>query len=1171
MAENKDIEKKSTEEKSASVKSAIALKEEEILKFWQENDTFKKTLDKEAHKGEFVFYDGPPFATGLPHAGSLLASISKDAIPRYKTMQGFYVRRRWGWDTHGLPIESLVEKKLGLKTKKDILNIGIDVFNETARSLVLQYVSDWKWYVERVGRWVDFDNSYKTMDTAYIESVWWALKQIYDKGKLYEGNRVLMYCPHCETPLAKAEIAMDDTYKDVTEEAVTIKFKVIKSKFENDLTQATYLLAWTTTPWTLPGNVALAVHRDTEYVTIEKKDMGTGSLVRFILAEERLKDVFGEDEYKVIEKQKGKDLIGLQYEPLYTISVMGDHKGKKYSVVGADFVTTTEGTGIVHTAVMYGEDDYALGQKEGLPMVQLLDASATFNDKAPEIIRGQYIKKAEKTIKADLETRGLIFRRAMNTHSYPHCYRCGTPLIYNAVPSWFIDIQSVKKRMLKENEKINWIPEHLKDGRFKNIVDNAPDWTISRNRFWASPIPIWKERDGKGLLVIGSIDELKKYSKKSGNRYFFVRHGEAEHNVLDICSSDPESPFHVTEKGKEHVRATVMKLKSERVDMIIRSPFLRAKETADIIAEGLGFDKEKIKEDSRVAEYNFGDFNLKSWDEYSAFRKGHEFDMNFSVPNGESLQQTKNRFGDFLYDLEEKYKDKNIIVVTHGVGFQVVPSILVGMDGEHSAGVIRNTFRNIPDAYMEPFSVTKLSHNSNYELDLHRPYIDKIILEKDGKEYIRTTEVVDCWVESGCMPFAEYHYPFENKKEFEKRFPGDFVSEYIAQTRTWFYYMHSLGNLLFDKLAFKNVLTTGTLLAADGSKISKSKANYTDPLDNIDRFSADAFRFYLLGSVVMKAEDFNFKDEDLRVVQNRVVSLLSNTYTFFLLFKNDYNPLVKAKESTHILDKWIMSRLNQVIERVTYAFDHFDTVSAARQISDFVDDLSTWYVRRSRNRVKGENVLDKQFALSTMHKVFLDFAKVIAPIMPFISEEIFQGVRLPGDSQSVHLEAWPKAGKVDEELLKDMKVVRDLVSVALEKRSTAQIKVRQPLSKLKVKSEVLKSKLELIELVKDEVNIKEVTFGSSISDEMELDTVITPELKEEGDTQDVIRAFQELRKEKGLTPDEKVTGIVSISENFAGVIERNMDRIKKVTNISNIKVVRTSNPNTQTWFEVSLD
>src|SRR3989344_5925385 len=457
-------------------KSDSAKREEKILAFWKENHIFEKSQLKPAPKGEFVFYDGPPFATGLPHYGSLLSSIIKDVIPRYKTMQGFHVRRRWGWDCHGLPIENMIEKELGLKSKKEILALGIDNFNKACRSAVLRYAHEWKQYIDRVGRWVEFDNAYMTMDNTFIESVWWFLKENYKKGLLYEGRKVLLYCPHCETPLAKAEIAQDNSYKDVTEESVYVKFKIVG--FPD-----AYFLAWTTTPWTLPGNVALAVGENIDYV---EANVGKEILV---LAKERLSIIT--EPYEIVAEHKGKEMVGMEYEPLYEIAAVKNTGKKAWYVTSAGFVNTEEGTGVVHTAVIYGEDDYELGLKLDLPMVPLLDSAGHFNNQSPKFIQGEYFKKAEKAIKEDLEKKNLLFKREAHTHSYPHCHRCGTALLYNALSSWFIDIQKKKERMIDLNKKINWTPEHLKYGRFLNNVESAPDWTISRNRYWASPLPIW--------------------------------------------------------------------------------------------------------------------------------------------------------------------------------------------------------------------------------------------------------------------------------------------------------------------------------------------------------------------------------------------------------------------------------------------------------------------------------------------------------------------------------------------------------------------------------------------------------------------------------------------------------------------------------------------------------
>lgn len=1100
-------------------KSEVAKREEAILAFWKDRKIFEKTISKDAPKGEFVFYDGPPFATGLPHQGSLLSSTAKDAVPRYKTMRGYRVRRRWGWDTHGLPIESLVEKKLGLKNKKEILALGVKNFNETARSMVLQYVHDWKRYVDRLGRFVDFDNSYKTMDNSFIESVWWGLKEIHKKGNLYEGRKVLMYCPHDETPLAKAEIAMDNTYKDVTEEAVTVKFKV-KNPSARGLPENTYVLAWTTTPWTLPGNVALAVGPEINYIlTSENNDY-------VLVAQARQSEVLSKGVVVVDKEFKGSDLVGIEYESLFTIPKIQNTEGKKYQVVPADFVTTEDGTGIVHTAVMYGEDDFALGKKEGLPMVQLLNANGTFNDDAPEFLRGQYLKKAEAPIKEDLEKRGLLFKKEMHTHSYPHCYRCGTALIYNAVPSWFINIQAIKEKMLAENEKISWSPEHIKHGRFKHILDNAPDWTISRNRFWASPLPIWK--DGKGnITVIGSLEELKAHTKKSGNKYFVMRHGQTQHNVEGVLSFKDPNASALTLEGKEQVARAAETLKKENITRVYVSPYRRTKETAEIVLDRLGLPHDIVIEDERLHEFNPGSFDGKSKSELLAWEQSLA-SYHDPAPNGESYAEAKRRFGQFLYDIEKRHSNEIILVVGHGIGVEAMEIIAEGGNDD--------SWRAKPDSFtaknaeVRQINFVPLPHNDDYELDYHLPYIDEIqLVNEAGGVLKRTPEVVDCWVESGAMPFAEFHYPVENQEDFKKHWPADFVSEYVGQTRAWFYYMLAIGVSIFGHAPFKNVVVTGNVNGADGSKLSKSKGNYTDPFVIFDKYGADAFRYYLMSSVVMQAEDMTFKDDDVKEVSQRLLNILRNVVAFFNLYKADLKTQdVVRPDGTNVLDAWILTRLDALVGSATERMEAYDLPGAFRPVRDFVDDFSTWYVRRSRDRVKGSDEADAQNTLRTMRYVLHVLARLIAPVMPFVAEEIFNDVKTENDTESVHLASWPEVEKKGftlfgskerstSVLIEGMARVRGLASEALMLRQKANIKVRQPLASLSVPDTLAP---ELAELLADEVNVKKILPHAA---EVTLDTVLTPELIAEGDERAFMRAVAEARKTEGFSARDIVT------------------------------------------------
>lgn len=1138
---NKDIPQKTAPDS----KSDIAKREEAILHFWETNDIFKKSEEKDSPKGEFVFYDGPPFATGLPHYGSLLSSVIKDVIPRYKTMCGYRVLRRWGWDCHGLPIENMIEKELGLKSKKDILEMGIDKFNEACRASVLRYARDWKKYVERIGRWVQFENAYMTMDNSYIESVWWFMKNMHTKDMLYEGRKVLLYCPRCETPLAKAEVAMDNSYQDVTDESVYVKFKVTNPEKYN-LPENTYLLAWTTTPWTLPSNMALAVGKDIDYVLtddgyIQAKNDGLG----------------------VIKEFKGRELVGITYEPLFTIKkALAAKKTNTHTVLPAEFVTTEDGTGIVHIAPMYGEDDYELGLKEDLPIVPLLDASGHFTVDAPAFIQGDYFKKGEKKIKEDLEGRGHIFKRENHTHAYPHCHRCGTALIYSALISWFLNIQKVKDKMLKTNEDINWFPEYLKHGRYKNNIETAPDWTISRNRFWASPLPIWRHPKTDELLVIGSIDELKKHTKTSGNQYFMMRHGEADSNVEMIISSSPDNPHHLTESGKKEVRASAKTL--PKVDLIITSPLVRTKETADLVAETLGLSKEQVVVDDRLSEINLSILNNKHITAYWKLLPTYEERFMKGPEGGESVLDVKRRIGELLYEIEEKYSGRTILFVTHEYPVWMMQSVVGGMGYKELVELksVDNDF--IKTGEVRKLSFIPLPHDADYTLDLHRPYIDSVAVHADdGTELVRVPEVIDGWVESGSMPFAQHHYPFENEDVFEpksgffkkaKGYPGDFVAEYIAQTRTWFYYMHAVSVMLFGTASFKNVVTTGNILAEDGTKMSKSKGNYTDPLKNLDSFGADSLRYYLMSSVVMQAEDTRFVDVEVKEMHNRVVNILWNTFKFYVLYKDQYSDSYTQSNSPYVLDRWILSRLSQVVIEVTKELDAYNTVRATRAMRGFIDDFSTWYVRRSRDRFKSDDVDDKGYALATTRFVLTEFSKIIAPIMPFIAESIYQ--ETDSSLESVHLCDWPEAEEVDEKLLTSMQKVRDIVSLGLEARAAAGIKVRQPLATLTIPHALFPTDTAFHELIKDEVNVKEVVSGDGES--VEIDTTITNELKKEGMARELIRHIQQLRKDSDLTPQDTAKLSIDADEEFKKLVTEFEVDIKKTALISQITFASVS-------------
>ena len=829
-------------------KSDSALREERILEFWRENKTFEKSLKKESPRGHYVFYDGPPFATGQIHYGHILGSTAKDAIGRYQTMRGFYVPRKWGWDCHGLPIENIVEKELSIAGHKEIEAYGIDKFVEYARSKVLQYDTDWKRGIERIGRWVDFEGGYKTMDNTFIESVWWALSELNKKDLIYEGVRVLAYCARCETPIANSEIAMDNSYKDIADISVYAKFELQDEP-------NTFLLAWTTTPWTLPGNTAIAVNKNVDYVKVLVKrndeQKQTTSEETVILAKdlfEKLKVRFPDS--TIIAEFKGADLVGKSYKPVfpYYKDVSMPNKENIWKVWHADFVTTDKGTGIAHEAPAFGEDDMILAKENNIPWIIHVDETGRFK---PEVIDFAGLKVKPKDTAEDkdahlrsdievikyLQQTGAYFDKEKIMHSYPHCMRCDTPIIYYALPSWFINIQKNKKDILKNAEFMNWIPSHLKEGRFKNIAESAPDWNISRNRYWASPLPIWKCEKCKEKKFIGSLEDLRKNSVKSGNHYYVMRHGEAENNAKNVYSSD-RNKNHLTEVGRGQVLQTAELLKKKNITKIYCSPFLRTRETAELVAETIGYPKEKIIFDDRIRELEFGDFSERPVDEYWEFMKGKTWDFDTEVPGGESFQDGKRRFGDFLYDINAKEKGESILIVSHGLSVELIPAIIEGADKKRSLEIFHSNMKNRNAELHHEHGFVPLPHNSDYELDLHRPYIDEVKLVCDhstssgqvcGGAMERIPEVLDCWFESGSMPFAQDHYPFENPSWKNNNFPAGFVAEYIGQVRTWFYYTHIVSSLLFDNAPFRNLVTTGTVRAEDGQKMSKSKHNYPDP------------------------------------------------------------------------------------------------------------------------------------------------------------------------------------------------------------------------------------------------------------------------------------------------------------------------------------------------------
>ena len=901
----------------------VAASEEEVLQFWNNNNIFQQSIDREAPQGEYVFYDGPPFATGTPHYGHLVGNVLKDLIPRYFTMKGYRVERKWGWDCHGLPIENIVEKELGTKTKKDIETLGVSKFNNLCRSKVLTYADDWYKVINKLGRWADTTNPYKTMDLNYMESIWWVFKQLWDKEFIYKDYRSMHVCPRCETTLSQSEVT--EGYKDIKDLSCIAKFELV-----DELN--TFVLAWTTTPWTLVGNVALAVGEDIEYLKVNFEDS------IYIVAKELVEIVFKDKEYTVAGSIVGYDLISQAYKPLfdyYSSDTSLENHDNGWKIYGADFVTTTDGTGVVHIAPAFGEDDMRLGKEKNLPFVQHVSMDGTFKDEVLDF-SGLQVKPIDDHTTTDIEIikylagAGLLFYKEKYEHSYPHCWRCDTPLINYATSSWFVAVTKIKTKLLETAKNINWSPDHIKKGRFGNWLEGARDWSISRQRFWASAIPIWE------------------------------------------C-----------ECGNRHVVASVKEL--------------------------------------------------------------------------EDLTGTK---------IDDIHKDKVDVL-------------------EFACPKCFKPMKRIPD-------------------------------------------VLDCWFESGSMPYAQIHYPFENEDKL--KMPADFIAEGVDQTRAWFYYMHAISGGVSESHAFNNVIVNGIVLAEDGKKMAKKLKNYPDPMDVLNSYGADALRAYLMSSPVVQAENLNFTEKGVEEALRKNVMLLLNVFKFYETYSSDKKANF-SEESSNILDKWILTKLNILIKEVTSALDSYNLPKAMRPITEFIDELSTWYLRRSRDRFKGDDELDKQFALQTTAYVLEKFSLVIAPIMPFVAEYLWQNLsdnKFSNSDKSVHLENWPSfSDDVDNDLISNMSLAKEVVAVGLMVRDEAGIKIRQVLAKAEVLAS-LDLDSEYRNIIADELNVKEVTWQvkeGNIS--VVLDTEITPELKKEGLKRQLVRLINLRRKDAGLTIEDE--GEVSYS------------------------------------------
>ncbi len=1125
-------------------------REQKILEFWERERIFEKSLQKTKRGKPFIFYEGPPTANAAPGIHHVESRAFKDIIPRYKTMRGFQVLRKAGWDTHGLPVELQVEKELGLKTKKDIEHYGIAEFNEKCRESVWRFKEEWERLTKRIGFWLDLEHPYITYETSYIETLWWIIKEIWKKGLLYKDFKIIPWCPRCQTGLSSHELGQPGAYIKVKEDSVFVRLKIKDRKNES-------LLVWTTTPWTLPANVAVAVNPTTEYT---KFKIGNEFVWSANVPPYDAKGASPE----ITEKVSGKALVGLSYEPLYAPASDYGTVAPPYRVYGADFVSTEEGSGFVHLAPAYGEEDMAAMKKEysgDYPILETVDPDGRM--KKGVIGEGKFVKEADKVIVEDLKKRKLLFAILPYEHEYPHCWRCGTPLLYYARNSWWVRMTKIKQELIKNNQTIDWVPEHIKDGRFGEFLSELRDWAFSRERYWGTPLPIWECTKCKAVEALSSLEELAGRAKSSGNTYFALRHGESETQLLGIVA-DSNSKYHMTDLGKEQIRLAAEKLKKENIDIIIHSDVLRTTEAARIVAEVLGV-KEVLK-DTRVREINVGIFNGRPTKEYNGFYSSAEEYFAKAPPEGESLSDLRARLMGFMQDIDRKYRNKKILIISHEYPIWILDGASRGLDRD---GIIKLRGRKedyIGLAGVQPIKFLNLPRDNSGEVNLHRPFIDEVRLicksglsggQACGGKMERVKDVADVWFDSGAMPFAQAHYPFawaQNQKSKIKNqkekllYPADFIAEGVDQTRGWFYTLLAVATLLEKGAPFRHVISLGHVLDKNGQKMSKSKGNVVDPWEMMKKYGADTIRWYFF-TANPPGEPKRFDEKDLL---NKLRGPLATLWNSFVLFDTYVDKVPRKKIQRHrattVLDRWLVGRLEYYSNLVGKLLDAYDVVGAARHLEGFLlDDFSNWYLRRSRRRFqKPASKADKDEAAAITGWALLRLAELVAPFTPFLAEIIYQELKpkFGLKENSVHLRPWPQVKAVEFEFY-EMHEARALVALILAERAKHGIKVRQPLRTAKVKSVTLSK--ELLDVVRDEVNVKEIVRDETIAGEVELDTEITPELREEGWLREFVRNVQEMRKDLGLRPEHPIKLQAAGDAEMLKMLERSKKFVEKET------------------------